>query len=72
MKWISKEVQNGLFLFFPNRSHCSQYNDQKSYFPGLIKFLKDIDAGNSKKRLKLNLSKASKQIVLNMVSENRY
>jgi proline iminopeptidase len=49
MKWISKEVQNGRFLFCPNGSHCSQYDDQEHYFPGLIKFLKDVDQGNFKK-----------------------
>jgi len=49
MKWISKEVQNGRFLFCPNGSHCSQYDDQKTYFPGLIKFLKDVDSGDFKK-----------------------
>jgi proline iminopeptidase len=46
MEWISKEVQNGRFLFCPNGSHLSQYDDQKTYFTGIIKFLKDIDSGN--------------------------
>jgi proline iminopeptidase len=49
MKWISEEVQNGRFLFCPNGSHCSQYDDQKTYFPGVIKFLKDVDSGDFKK-----------------------
>lgn len=49
MEWISKEVQNGRFLFCPNGSHLSQYDDQKNYFPGVIKFLKDVDSGNFKK-----------------------
>jgi proline iminopeptidase len=49
MKWISGEVQNGRFLFCPNGSHCSQYDDQKTYFPGVIKFLKDVDSGDFKK-----------------------
>lgn len=42
MKWISEEVQNGRYLFCPNGSHLSQYDDQKNYFKGLIKFLKDV------------------------------
>ncbi|MGV3696504.1 proline iminopeptidase-family hydrolase [Flavobacterium sp.] len=46
MEWISNEVQNGRFLYCPNGSHCSQYDDQEHYFPGLIKFLKDVDTGN--------------------------
>jgi proline iminopeptidase len=49
MKWISKEVQNGRFLFCPNGSHLSQYDDQKDYFPGVIKFLRDVDSGEFKK-----------------------
>ena len=48
MRWIASEVQNGRFLFCPNGSHCSQYDDQKSYFPGVIKFLKDVDNGSFK------------------------
>lgn len=46
MKWISKEVKNGRFLFCPNGSHLSQYDDQEHYFPGLIKFLKDVNSGD--------------------------
>jgi proline iminopeptidase len=51
MEWIANEVQNGRFLFCPNGSHCSQYDDQKHYFPGVIQFLKDVDNGtfNTKK-----------------------
>ena len=43
MEWMSKEVQNGRFLFCANGSHLSQYDDQKTYFNGLIKFLLDVD-----------------------------
>ena len=43
MEWMSKEVQNGRFLFCENGSHLSQYDDQKTYFNGVIKFLKDVD-----------------------------
>ncbi len=50
MEWISNEVQNGRFLYCPNGSHCSQYDDQEHYFPGVIKFLKDVDNGNFKKQ----------------------
>ena len=49
MEWMSKEVQNGRFLFCPNGSHLSQYDDPKTYFPGVIKFLKDVDNGKFKK-----------------------
>ena len=49
MKWIASEVQNGRFLFCSNGSHLSQYDDQKNYFTGVIKFLKDVDSGNFNK-----------------------
>jgi proline iminopeptidase len=49
MKWIAHEVQNGRFLFCPNGSHLSQYDDQKVYFTGLIQFLRDVDNGTFKK-----------------------
>ena len=45
MKWMAAQVQNGRFLFCPIGSHLSQYDDQKNYFSGIIKFLKDVDSG---------------------------
>jgi proline iminopeptidase len=48
MKWIASEVQRTL-LFCPKGSHLSQYDDPKTYFPGVIKFLKDVDSGKFKK-----------------------
>lgn len=45
MEWMSKEVQNGRYLFCPNGSHLSQYDDQKTYFNGVINFIRDVDAG---------------------------
>jgi proline iminopeptidase len=49
MEWMSHEVQNGRFLFCPNGSHLSQYDDQKNYFKGVIQFLRDVDGGDFKK-----------------------
>lgn len=43
MEWISTEVKNGRYLHCPNGSHLSQYDDQEHFFPGLIKFIKDVD-----------------------------
>ena len=43
MEWMSKQVQNGRFLYCPNGSHLSQYDDQNTYIPGVIKFLKDVN-----------------------------
>lgn len=46
MEWMSKQVQNGRFLLCPNGSHCAFYDDQKTYFNGLIKFVKDVNSGD--------------------------
>ncbi len=48
MKWMSTQVQNGRFLLCPEGSHMDMYDDQKHYFPGLISFIKDADAGGFK------------------------
>jgi len=45
MKWISETVQNGRFHLCPNGSHLSQFDDQKVFFKGLIKFINDVDQG---------------------------
>ena len=45
LEWMASEVQNGRFLLCPNGSHLAQYDDQKNYFDGLIKFIKDVDIG---------------------------
>lgn len=44
MEWMSKEFPKGQFLL-TNGSHCSQYDDQKTYFSGLIKFIFDVNDG---------------------------
>jgi proline iminopeptidase len=43
MEWMSGEVQKGRYLFCPDGSHLSQYDDQQVFFEGLIKFIKDVD-----------------------------
>lgn len=45
MEWMSTQVRNGRFLLCPDGSHMVQYDDQKVFFEGLIKFIKDVDAG---------------------------
>ena len=49
MKWMATQVQNGRSLICPNGSHCSMWDDQPTYFPGLIQFIKDVDNGTFKK-----------------------
>lgn len=48
MKWVSTQVQHGRNITCPNGSHMSMYDDQPNYFPGLIQFIKDVDAGTFK------------------------
>ena len=49
MKWMATQVQNGRSLICPNGSHCSMWDDQPHYFPGLIQFIKDVDGEAFKK-----------------------
>ena len=43
MEWMSRQFPRGRYLFCPNGSHMAMYDDQQTYFSGLIAFLKDID-----------------------------
>ena len=45
MEWMSRQFPKGRYLFCPNGSHMSMYDDQQTYFSGLIAFLKNADAG---------------------------
>ncbi len=45
MEWIAKTVKNGRFHLCPNGSHLCQFDDQKNFFTGLIKFIKDVNEG---------------------------
>ena len=52
MKWMSTQVQNGNYLYCPNGSHCSFWDDQEHYFPGVINFIRSVDEGNFKKQIR--------------------
>ena len=39
MKWMSTQVQKGSFLLCPNGSHMAMWDDQATYFKGLLGFL---------------------------------
>jgi proline iminopeptidase len=45
MEWMSRQVAHGRFLLCPSGSHLAEYDDPKTYFDGLVKFLRDVDAG---------------------------
>ena len=44
MKKMAGLVKRGRFLYCPNGSHLDMYDDQKTYFEGLIGFIRDVDA----------------------------
>lgn len=43
MEWMSKQVKNGKYLYCPNGSHLSMWDDQKVFMEGVIKFIKETD-----------------------------
>jgi proline iminopeptidase len=45
MEWVSKQLPKGRFLLCANGSHLAEYDDQQTYFRGLISFILDVDAG---------------------------
>lgn len=45
MQRIATQVAHGRYLFCPEGSHMAMYDDQQVYMRGLIRFLKDVDAG---------------------------
>lgn len=49
MKKQSEMVQQGRYLYCPNGSHMCMWDDQEHFFPGVITFIKDVDAGTFKK-----------------------
>jgi proline iminopeptidase len=48
MEWMSKQVQQGSYVYCPNGSHCDMWDDQEHYFPGLLSFVKSVDDGSYK------------------------
>jgi proline iminopeptidase len=45
MEWMAGQVKRGRYLFCPNGSHMAIYDDQKVYVEGILRFLRDVDAG---------------------------
>lgn len=44
MKWMSTQVQNGTYLYCPNGSHLSMWDDQKVFMEGVIGFVKKCES----------------------------
>jgi proline iminopeptidase len=45
MEMMAGKLQKGRYLDCPNGSHMAMYDDQRVYFEGLVRFLKDVDGG---------------------------
>lgn len=45
MQWMASQVQKGRYLYCPNGSHLALYDDQKTYFTGLVQFIRDVAHG---------------------------
>lgn len=45
MEEMSKLVQHGTYLYCPTGSHLSMWDAQSEYYPGIIRFIKEVDAG---------------------------
>jgi proline iminopeptidase len=45
METMARKLPQGRYLFCPNAGHLAMYDDPQIYMQGLIKFLKDVDAG---------------------------
>jgi proline iminopeptidase len=44
MEWMSTALPNGRYLHCPNGSHMAMYDDQQTYFQGLIGFIQEVNA----------------------------
>ena len=45
MEMMSHKLPRGRYLFCPNGSHLAMYDDQQTYFQGLVRFVRDVEAG---------------------------
>jgi proline iminopeptidase len=44
MEWMAKAIPQARYLNCPNGSHMALYDDQETFFRGLIAFIRDVDA----------------------------
>ncbi len=45
MRWMSEQFPKGRYVYCPHGSHLALYDDQQTWFRGLIQFLNDVDRG---------------------------
>lgn len=46
MQWMAGAVQNGRYLYCPNGGHMAMWDDEETYVPGVIDFVRDVDSGS--------------------------
>lgn len=49
MEWVATQIPRGRFLLCPNSGHMAMYDDGPLYYGGIIKFLRDVNAGTFSK-----------------------
>lgn len=47
MAWMATQLPRGRFLLCPNGGHLALYDDQETYFGGLLDFLKRLESGKT-------------------------
>jgi proline iminopeptidase len=45
MEWMAGQFPKGHYLYCPTGSHLAIYDDQETWFAGVLKFLREVDAG---------------------------
>lgn len=45
MEWMASQMPHARYLYCPNGSHLAIYDDQQTWFGGVIRFIRDVDAG---------------------------
>jgi proline iminopeptidase len=50
MAAMAEKLPNGRYLFCPNGSHMAMYDDQATYFGGVVDFINDVVTASSSAR----------------------
>jgi proline iminopeptidase len=45
MEWMASQMPHARYLYCPNGSHMALYDDQQTWFGGVIGFIRDVDGG---------------------------
>jgi proline iminopeptidase len=50
MEAMAHRLPHGQYLYLPNGSHMSMYDDQQAYFAGVVRFLRGVERGAAGRR----------------------